>query len=86
MKSKGTANWITPNTAATNESGFSVLPGGSRSVDGSFGSISYNAFFWSATEEVTNFAWSRFLTNSNGYVFRITNGKSLGASVRCLRD
>ncbi len=86
MKSRGTANWITPNTAATNESGFSVLPGGSRSVDGSFGSISYEAFFWSATEEVTNFAWARFLTNSNGYVFRITNGKSLGASVRCLRD
>jgi uncharacterized protein (TIGR02145 family) len=86
MKSKGTANWITPNTSATNESGFSVLPGGSRSVDGSFNSIGYDAFFWSATEEVTNFAWARFLTTSIGYVFRSTNGKSFGASVRCLKD
>jgi uncharacterized protein (TIGR02145 family) len=86
MKSKGTANWITPNTSATNESGFSVLPGGSRSVDGSFNSIGYDAFFWSATEEVTNSAFARFLINSNSYVFRFTNGKSLGASVRCLRD
>ena len=86
MKSKGTANWITPNTAATNESGFSVLPGGSRSVDGSFNSIGYDAFFWSATEEVTNSAWARFLTTSIGYVFRSTNGKSFGASVRCLKD
>ena len=86
MKSKGTANWITPNTSATNESGFSVLPGGSRSVDGSFNSIGYDAFFWCATEDVTNSAFARFLNYSNSYVFRITNGKSLGASVRCLRD
>ena len=50
MKSTGTAYWYTPNTAATNESGFSVLPGGYRFSDGSFDYIRSTAFFWSATE------------------------------------
>ncbi len=39
MKSIGTAYWSSPNTGATNESGFSVLPGGYRYSDGSFFNI-----------------------------------------------
>jgi uncharacterized protein (TIGR02145 family) len=50
MKSFGTAYWNDPNTGATNESGFSVLPGGFRFSDGSFFNIRDFAFFWSATE------------------------------------
>jgi uncharacterized protein (TIGR02145 family) len=55
MKSVGTAYWNDPNTGATNESGFSVLPGGARNTDGSFFNIRFSAFFWSATEnDLTN--------------------------------
>jgi uncharacterized protein (TIGR02145 family) len=92
MKSTGTAYWNTPNTAATNESGFSVLPGGYRNFDGSFGSISYKAFFWSATEYDSFNAWLRYLNYTIGSVGRDysiddnTSNKSVGASVRCLRD
>jgi uncharacterized protein (TIGR02145 family) len=90
MKSIGTAYWSSPNTGATNESGFSVLPGGYRSRGGSFSNISYFAFFWSATEYVTSTAWIRNLFNNFGFVDRggiIYNvDKSVGASVRCLRD
>jgi uncharacterized protein (TIGR02145 family) len=50
MKSVGTTYWNDPNTGATNESGFSVLPGGYRNSDGSFGNFRNYAFFWSATE------------------------------------
>ncbi len=70
MKSIGTAYWNSPNTGATNESGFSVLPGGCRSNDGSFNDIRLYAFFWSATESDSNLAWYRDLSNCNGYVFR----------------
>jgi uncharacterized protein (TIGR02145 family) len=70
MKSVGTAYWNDPNTGATNESGFSVLPGGYRSNDGSFVSIRNYAFFWSATESGSNFAWYRSLNCFNSFVFR----------------
>jgi uncharacterized protein (TIGR02145 family) len=87
MKSIGTAYWNSPNTGATNESGFSVLPGGYRDGFGSFDGISSNAFFWSATESGSNNAWIRSLTIDNGNVYRDDNfSKSVGASVRCLQN
>ena len=91
MKTIGNAYWNDPNTGADNTSGFSVLPGGRRNTDltdGSFTTIKNNAFFWSATELDYNdyFAWYRLLNNNNGDVVRNFTNKSVGGSVRCLRD
>jgi uncharacterized protein (TIGR02145 family) len=85
MKTIGTTYWNSPNTGANNSSGFSVLPGGYRNNVGSFGGISYTAFFWSASED-DNDAWGRILGSDNSNVYRVTSSKSVGASVRCLRD
>jgi len=86
IKSTGTTYWNSPNTGATNESGFSALPGGRRGSDGSFIDIRSYAFFWSATEfDYTN-AWYRYLYNDNGNVIKNIDGKSVGASVRCLKN
>ena len=86
MKSVGTAYWNSPNTSATNESGFSALPGGIRMNDGSFSDISNSGFFWSATENGNSNAWYHSLSNSNANVSRISNNKTIGACVRCIRD
>jgi uncharacterized protein (TIGR02145 family) len=89
MKSTGTTYWNSPNTGATNESGFSALPGGYRYYDGSsFDFIRNNAYFWSATEEnyVNYLAGFRVLNYDNGDVYEGNFLKSFGASVRCLRD
>jgi uncharacterized protein (TIGR02145 family) len=86
MKSNSTL-WAvaTPPNPGNNTSGFSALPGGFRNNDGSFGGIRFDAFFWSATGSGSN-AWIRFLQYYYSYVYRFTNTKSFGASVRCLRD
>jgi uncharacterized protein (TIGR02145 family) len=86
MKSIGTAYWNSPNTGADNASGFTALPGGNRNNVGIFLSIRNNAFFWSATESASNFAWLRSLYRNYGDVDRNNSFKSNGASVRCLRD
>jgi uncharacterized protein (TIGR02145 family) len=89
MKSVGTTYWISPNTGATNESGFSALPGGYRDNSGRFLSIYFYALIWSATEEnVYNYAWGRHLNNvsSDAYKSYGFTTKQFGASVRCLRD
>ncbi|MFZ4377910.1 MAG: fibrobacter succinogenes major paralogous domain-containing protein [Saprospiraceae bacterium] len=85
MKSTGTTLWRSPNSGATNESGFSGLPGGFRIGDGSFGVIRIFAFFWSASEDFFD-AWIRYLASNDGDVIRSYDLKSVGASVRCLRD
>ena len=92
MKSNGTAYWNSPNFKATNESGFSGLPGGYRDYDGGFYGIRGSAFFWSSTEFYdVSLAWGRYLDASLGYFGRGNyindpSIKSVGASVRCLRD
>jgi uncharacterized protein (TIGR02145 family) len=78
--------WTSPNTGADNTSGFTVLPGGFRDDNGSFNYIRGFAFFWSATEFDSSYAWYRYLYYSNSDVLRYNYVKSVGASVRCLRD
>jgi uncharacterized protein (TIGR02145 family) len=84
-KLKSNSYWNAPNTGATNESGFSALPGGFRNSDGSFYGFRSNAIGWSATEHL-NGAWFRNLVNFDGNVYGGDTDKGSGFSVRCLRD
>jgi len=86
MKVAGTTTWTAPNTGATNESGFSALPGGFRFNDGNFADISGSTFFWSSTEIYNAFGLFRSLNSSSSNVARSPNYKSVGASCRCIRD
>jgi uncharacterized protein (TIGR02145 family) len=94
MKSIGTTYWNCRNTGTinNNDSGFSALPGGSRASLGSFiDDVTKEAFFWSATEKGDGpfafiDAWYRLLYCDIHNVSRNNASKSMGASVRCLRD
>lgn len=86
LKATGTTYWKRPNTGATNETGFTALPGGSRNLDGSFSFVGYYGYWWSATEYSPNVAWYRFMGYYDGNVYRYYYFKGLGFSVRCLRD
>jgi uncharacterized protein (TIGR02145 family) len=86
MKSTGTQYWQSPNAAADNSSGFSVLPGGVRDNNGTFGLIGSLGYWWSSTENGTLYAWNRSLSYSNGLAGRGDDVKTIGFSVRCLRD
>jgi len=86
MKTTDTLYWRSPNTAATNESGFSGLPGGFRDYNGSFYNIGVYGSWWSSSEYITINAWIRFLDYYFGSVSRNYYSKVEGFSVRCLRD
>ncbi|HNS47893.1 MAG TPA: FISUMP domain-containing protein, partial [Bacteroidales bacterium] len=83
----GTGLWFDPNTGATNESGFSGLPGGDRFIlDGSFYDLGNNGQFWSSSQYSTDDAWYRFLNYSLAFLFRNYLYKETGFSVRCLKE
>ena len=90
LKEAGTIHWKTPNTGATNESGFSALPGGglilNENNDATFDGIVYLGPLWSSTEDYTNNVWYRILYYNYSYVYRSITSKDYGLSVRCLRD
>jgi uncharacterized protein (TIGR02145 family) len=85
-KMKSTSGW-NYNGNGTNSSGFSGLPGGYRYDYGTFGFIGTNEYWWSSTENGTDFAWSLLLVYHSGNAGRGYGGnKGYGFSVRCLRD
>jgi len=92
MKETGTVHWESPNIEATNESGFTALPGGDReNVIGwdsgfEFAGIRVIGTWWTATEYVTTCAWTRHLFSYGPYVGEWDNFKVAGMSVRCVRD
>jgi uncharacterized protein (TIGR02145 family) len=86
MKEIGFDHWYSPNTGATNESGFAALPGGRRANNGNFGNIGGYGYWWSATEINIGFAWFRGLSYDSTKVFRYGYGKHCGLSVRCVKD
>ncbi len=85
MKEVGTAHWRSPNTGATNESGFTALPGGCRNTYGTFNSVGYLGYWWSATEDGSSHAWYRDLIYDYAGVRDYYNSKADGFSVRCVR-
>ena len=86
MKSTGLQYWISPNTDATNESGFSGLPGGSRYSSGQFSNIGFNGIWWSSSENAIAYAWDRSLNYDDANAIRFPPNKTNGSFVRCLRD
>jgi uncharacterized protein (TIGR02145 family) len=86
LKESGTAHWISPNTGATNETGFTALPAGNRGSNGEFDGIGSSVSFWTSNEYEINSAWDRFISSSNSDVHRQYYGKRNGISIRCLKN
>jgi uncharacterized protein (TIGR02145 family) len=87
LKQTGTDDWNDPNKGATNESGFSALPGGYRLGDnGNFGLIGDSAQFWSATECNENTAGTWYMDTGYPDVFGGNGYKHYAFSVRCVKD
>jgi|GEM_PF-2743106 len=81
-KLKAVSNlWTAPNVGATNESGFTALPGGFRRDTGQYVGIASNGYWWT-----TLGARSRWLAFASAAAFRQNSFANYGFSVRCLKD
>lgn len=84
-KFKSTSGWGAGGNG-TNSSSFSALPGGYRNIDGTFYGLGSYGNWWSATEVDAECAWERYLYYGDAGVYRGSNIKLYGVSVRCVRD
>ncbi len=86
LKEAGLINWASPNTGATNSSGFTGLPGGYMGDAGSSSNIGLQGYFWTSTSNgSTNYirylrSGDALFTESTGFVL------AGGASVRCIKN
>lgn len=82
MKETGTRNWLTPNTGATNESGFNALPGGFRNAYyKDFQHFRSAGHFWHSES-----ADAMRVTYSSEDVIHGSMSQNDGLSVRCVKD
>jgi uncharacterized protein (TIGR02145 family)/M6 family metalloprotease-like protein len=86
LKESGTIHWTSPNTGATNETGFYALPGGDRQNDGTFYNIGNYGNLWSSNEVNTDNAFFWVVNYLSTYISRQNFNKSFGQSVRCIKD
>ena len=86
MKETGTSHWNSPNTGATNESGFTALPAGYRNYAGYYDYMGNYGYFWSSTELSSHHAWNRILYYYYSEVGRYYYYKKSGFTVRVLKD
>ncbi len=83
LKEIGLSHWLSPNTAATNEFGFSAVPGGSRDYTGKFNSLGNYATWQTATSSSFN---AYHIQWNSGELFIGGTTRNYGFSVRCIRD
>ncbi len=92
LKETGTTHWESPNTGATNESGFTALPGGEFSNYGvsEFMFEGHDGLWWSAARianrpvvKAIRFSTNKFDSSWTGY---IPGDYGYGYSVRCVKD
>jgi len=86
MKEIGYAHWSSPNTGATNISGFNAIPSGIRGINGSFNYIGLSSNFWSSDEFSTDNANFLYLINTDAKAISSNFNKLAGLSVRCIKD
>jgi len=94
LKEIDTTHWSSPNSKATNESGFEALPGGflvDRSAYNNqpniqFQSIGKMSIWWSSNTYSGDYAYDRSITNYLANVRRTIDPKTVGLSVRCVKD
>jgi uncharacterized protein (TIGR02145 family) len=74
-------------SGGTNESGFTGLPGGDRTLSGLFSNLTLMGIFWSSTEHAADFeVFTRVLQYDVNSVGRYDYDKVFGYSVRCVKD
>lgn len=87
MKEAGTSHWSSPNTGATNSSGFTALPAGYYNYSNvSFYYLTYSNYLWSSTQSNLNDAWMRYLDTGDEDVNHQTFTKTNSLSVRCIAE
>jgi len=86
LRTTGIGMWPSPNSEATNEFAFSIVPAGNRYFEGMFYSLNSVSLIWTGTpSDNTNANYVYFPPNSSS-ILSGTSEKLQGFSIRCIKD
>lgn len=85
LKESGIFHWSAPNVGATDEFGFTALPGGLRYTDGSFKNQGDVGYWWAAPDSSTQLVGIIMSYNTENVNFG-GSPENIAESVRCIKD
>lgn len=89
LKESGIFHWDIPNVGP-GDAYFYAFPGGKRGnstvADGEFLRMGSDGYWWTSSEEDSDKAKSRNITNGSDFIYDYDNRKEYGLSVKCIRD
>ncbi len=86
LKEAGLNHWESPNTGATNNSGFSALPGGYRYYNGAYNILGQIGYWWSSSVDNNNLPLSCLVSNLSSEIISYSSHKRNGRSIRCIKN
>jgi uncharacterized protein (TIGR02145 family) len=86
MKEKGSGHWIGNAKEATNESGLTILPGGTVEHKGNWDDLGKKANFWISKSRGAENAHAISLANYSSWAAGSFFPKNSGLSVRCIKN
>lgn len=89
LKEIGTTHWKKPNTGATNESGFTALPGGTF-YNLNFLNMGFTGYWWTSTQLSSTikayYQYANYDDTEVNFNFGYIVNEELGLSIRCVKD
>ena len=86
LKEAGITHWANPNTGATNETGFTALPGGYRNSLGEYKFMATFGIWWTTSIANETGADVAKISYQSSYLEAPPYNFNAGLSVRCVRD
>jgi uncharacterized protein (TIGR02145 family) len=86
LKETGITHWLSPNTGATNETGFTALPSGHRNNFGDYSYLGSVGIWWSPNDYNSNSIYAYQMPYNSSALVKYLDWKYMGFSVRCLRN
>jgi uncharacterized protein (TIGR02145 family) len=86
LKETGTVHWQSPNFGATNEVGFTALPGGARGARGTCIDLGITGYWWTSSDYYQTHKWGRYISNDTTIIYKHDYGILVGLSVRCVKN
>jgi uncharacterized protein (TIGR02145 family) len=85
LKEIGITHWFSPNTGATNETGFTALPTGKRNSSGDFTDMGSVGTWWCYYFDPGK-VYAYQISYDNASVVKYLDFKNMGFPVRCIKD
>lgn len=86
LKEIGITHWDTPNTGASDNFGFTALPGGNRATGGIYAQLGIAGIFWTQDSHLASKAWTKYVIYNNDNITQSSYPRTSALQIRLIKN